>query len=97
MNRFFARLFAAVLGVIHVAVLGGLAALAVIAVVDPPMAEQVRATTGQVPEDVPMLLAVFGAFVTYVLVMGVVSTLVAINTNLERLVQRVDPSLSPHP
>jgi len=97
MNRLFARLFAHVVGAVHVVMLVAFAALAATSVIDHPMAETARGQIASASGDLPPLLGIAAAFVVYVVVMGLVSTLIAINRNLERLAMRIDPSLSPHP
>ena len=97
MNRLFARLFAHVVGAVHVVVLIVLVALAAASLIDHPLAETARSQVSSASGNLPPLVGIGAAFVTYVVVMGLVSTLIAINRNLERLAMRVDPSLSPHP
>jgi p-aminobenzoyl-glutamate transporter AbgT len=97
MNRLFARLFAHVVGAVHVVVLIALGALLVANFVDHPLAETARTEIAGMGGTLPPLVGLGAVFVAYVVVMGLLSTLIAINSNLERLAMRVDPSLSPHP
>jgi hypothetical protein len=87
MNRLFAEFFAMTVGLIHVFFLLGLALALLGLFLDfsaslAPLDISARGLPG------PVVLAV--AFVGYVLIMGVVSTLIAINQNLERLAQDAD-------
>lgn len=94
MNRIFASLFAAVVGVVHVLVLAGLIVAAVAIFTDLPQLSVVRSEVQQTAGQVPASVALIATFIGYVLLMGLVSTLVSINSNLERLASSVDKSLS---
>jgi len=83
MNRLVAEAFANLLGVVHLIVLVGLVAFAF----SDGLPQPLEALEGvpKPPEGLPNPLAALVLAVGYLVLMGVVTTLVAINRNLERI------------
>jgi len=83
MNRLVAEAFANLLGVVHLIVVVGLVALAF----SDGLPQPLEALQGvpRPPEGLPNPLAALVLAVGYLVVMGLATTLVAINRNLERI------------
>lgn len=85
MNRLFAKCFAFCVGGIHVVFLLALALGFVWTVLGLPSEAAMGVAAGTIVDGLPTLLLLGLIFFAYVLLIGVVSTLIAINQNLERL------------
>ena len=84
MNRFIAKCFAGIISLIHISTILALGAAVFYYYSDHNSAIRHYLEAYGVPES-SFLLVTLVAFIGYVLVMGVLSTLVAINQNLEIL------------
>jgi hypothetical protein len=82
MNRFIARFFAGIISIIHISTILALGASIFYYYSDHNSAIRQYLASNGVPEA-SFLLMMFGVFVGYVLLMGLLSTIVAINQNLE--------------
>jgi hypothetical protein len=94
MNRLFAQLFAGLVGTIHATVLLflGFAVLGTLLNLNQaqPIVELIAAGPPQLPPEWRSLLVILSVALGYILLMGVLSTLIAINQNLERLARDAD-------
>ena len=84
MNRFIAKCFAGIISLIHISIILALGAAVFYYYSDHNSPIRHYAEANGVPES-SFLVVTFGAFIGYVLFMGLLSTIVAINQNLEIL------------
>lgn len=84
MNRFIAEVFASILSLVHLVVVLGLGVLTILYFSDDKrQVAQIGALIGVSPEA--FILVIIAIWIGYVLVMGFLATIIAMNENLERL------------
>ena len=84
MNRYVAGVFASILSLVHLAVILGLGALTLMFFSDNKrQVTQISSFLGVSPEA--FILVIIAVWIGYVLVMGFLATIIAMNENLERL------------
>ena len=89
MNRLVAGTFASILSLIHLCVILGLGVLTLMYFSDNKrQINQISYMLGVSPEI--FILIIIAAWIGYVLVMGFLSTIIAMNENLERLQKTVE-------
>ncbi len=86
MNRFIAQIFAGILSLVHLVVIIGLGLVTLAAFSeDKRSLSSIGHAFGFGFDDRYILFIVFLCWVGYVLLMGIISTFISINENLERL------------
>ena len=89
MNRYISLIFSKLVSLLHILVMSGLALAAFAYYSDDSRNFRILVSSLGIPRDA-FAFVLAGCFIVYVLIVGFLSTIISINTNLEKINDRVE-------